>query len=133
MSSIYHLDYNVTIFISGYYHLWLNGIQHGDINPRNLIYDKNEMRGILNDFHLTNSNGTMRRSGWYSSDNMPFMALDFLTETAQNDQLERLYRHDCESFGWALLWIICRYNDGVEIQDPPFDEWGYHNRLEPTI
>jgi hypothetical protein len=53
---------------------------------------------------------------------MPFMALELLTEKAWNGLVERLYRHDCESFAWVLLWICCRYDDGEEINDPPLSD-----------
>ena len=35
-------------------------------------------------------------------------------------KVERLYRHDCESFAWVLLWICSRYDKGAEIKRPPF-------------
>jgi Fungal protein kinase len=51
---------------------------------------------------------------------MSFMALDLLTEEAWAGKVERLYRHDCESFAWVLLWICSRYDNGAEIKHPPF-------------
>jgi len=55
----------------------------------------------------------------YAAKAIAFMALDLLTEEAWNGHVERLYRHDCESFAWVLLWICCRYHNGKVINDPP--------------
>jgi hypothetical protein len=48
---------------------------------------------------------------------MPFMA-----EDAWEGKITRLYRHDCESFAWALLWICCHYDNGKEINNAPLSE-----------
>jgi hypothetical protein len=61
---------------------------------------------------------------------MPFMALDLLTEEAWSGRIERLYRHDCESFAWVLLWICCRYDVGNEISDPPLSKFITHDYEE---
>ena len=49
---------------------------------------------------------------------------------AWDGNITRLYRHDCESFAWVLLWISCRYDNGKEIRDPPLGEFitGDYNR-----
>jgi len=58
------------------------------------------------------------------------LGLDLLTDDAWEGKVERLYRHDCESFARVLLWICCRYQDGKEINNPPVDEFttGDHNQ-----
>jgi hypothetical protein len=58
---------------------------------------------------------------------MPFMALDLLTKEAWEGKIARLYRHDCESFAWVLLWICCRYDDGEEIRNAPLGELKTHD------
>ena len=55
------------------------------------------------------------------------MALDLLTDDAWEGKIIRLYRHDCESFAWVLLWICCRYDDGKEINNPPSGELITHD------
>ena len=87
------------------------------------MYDRlNEDRGILNDFDLAHLRGEQRPSGTERTGTMPFMALDLLTKDAWDGKVKRLYRHDCESFAWVLLWICCRYKDGKEIYEPPLRE-----------
>ena len=44
----------------------------------------------------------------------PFLALDLLTADAQDGKVERLYRHDLESFLWVLMWIAACYDSEVE-------------------
>lgn len=88
------------------------------------MYDKlNEDRGILNDYDLAHLRGQPRPSGTERTGTMPFMALDLLTNDAWDGKIARLYRHDCESFAWVLLWISCRYENGKEIRNPPLGEF----------
>ncbi len=84
------------------------------------MYDKlNENRGILNDFDLAHLADRDPPSGLERTGTMPFMALDLLTDEAWEGGVKRLYRHDCESFAWVLLWICCRYEKGEEIPNAP--------------
>ena len=107
----------------GHYHLWRGGVEHNDISKNNLMYDKvNEDRGILNDFDLAHLRGKPRPSGSERTGTMPFMALDLLIKAALNGKITRLYRHDCESFAWVLLWICCRYKDGKLIDEAPLSK-----------
>jgi serine/threonine protein kinase len=105
----------------GHRYLWKCGIEHNDISVSNLMYDKaNNCTGVLNDFDLAHVRGNDQPSGTERTGTIPFMALDLLTEDAWAGKVERLYRHDCESFAWVLLWICSRYENGAEIEDPPF-------------
>jgi hypothetical protein len=114
--------------VLGHYQLWLGGVEHNDISVNNLMYDKlNEDRGILNDYDLAHLNGRPRPSGTERTGTMPFMALDLLTDEAWKGMITRLYRHDCESFAWVLLWICCRYDGGKEIPNPPLGEFITHD------
>ncbi|KAF8484070.1 hypothetical protein DFH94DRAFT_338639 [Russula ochroleuca] len=111
-----------------HHRLWLGGVQHNDISVKNLMYDKlNGDCGVLNDYDLAHLHGRLRPSGFERTGTMPFMALDLLTDEAMKGQIERLYRHDCESFAWVLLWICCRYDDGKEISNAPLSELNTHN------
>jgi hypothetical protein len=108
----------------GHYHLWVGGVEHNDISAKNLMYDKcNEDRGVLNDYDLSHLDGQPRPSGTERTGTMPFMALDLLTDKAWDGKITRLYRHDCESFAWVLLWICCRFEDGKEIPNPPLGQF----------
>lgn len=110
--------------VLGHYCLWVGGVEHNDISAKNLMYDKdNNDRGILNDYDLAHLNGRPRPSGTDRTGTIPFMALDLLTNDAWDGKVERLYRHDCESFAWVLLWICCRYENGKEISDAPLGQF----------
>ncbi len=88
------------------------------------MYDKlNENRGILNDYDLAHLAERDRPSGFGRTGTMPFMALDLHSDEAWKGEVERRYRHHCESFAWVLLWICCRYDKGEEIPDPPLRKW----------
>jgi Fungal protein kinase len=114
------------LLVLGHRRLWQVGIEHNDISVSNLMYDKTkngEEKGVLNDFDLAHVRGMTRPSGTERTGTMPFMALDLLTKDAWAGKVERLYRHDCESFAWVLLWICSRYDKGAEIEHPPFKEF----------
>lgn len=70
-------------------------------------------RGVLNDFDLARSRSPERKPS--SKDNtgtLPFMALDLLDGGGFNGKVQRLYRHDAESFTWCLVYIcICMGED----------------------
>jgi Fungal protein kinase len=107
----------------GHLHLWKGGIEHNDISVSNLMYDRaTNCAGVLNDFDLAHVRGMPRPSGMERTGTMPFMALDLLTEDGWAGKVERLYRHDCESFAWVLLWICARYDNGAE-NKAPFKEF----------
>jgi hypothetical protein len=116
-----HVD---TFAMLGHYHLWVGGVEHNDVSVKNLMYDKrNGDCGVLNDYDLAHLDGRSRPSGTERTGTMPFMALDLLTDEAWEGKITRLYRHDCESFAWVLLWICCRYEDGKEIPNPPLGQF----------
>jgi Fungal protein kinase len=120
----------LTLAVLGHYHLWAGGVEHNDISVNNLMYDKHNGRGVVNDFDLSHLHGLPRPSGNEHTGTMPFMALDLLTDEAWEGKVARLYRHDCESFAWVLLWICCRYGNGKEIDDPPLNELITHDYNE---
>ena len=108
--------------VLGHRYLWKGGIEHNNISVSNLMYDKDKNRvGVINDFDLAHVRGKERPSGIERTGTMPFMALDLLTEDAWAGKVQRLYRHDCESFAWVLLCICSRYDNGAQITNPPFD------------
>ena len=62
----------LTVAVIGYYHLWLGGVEHGDISVNNLIYDKhNGDCGIVNDFDLSHLSGQSQPSGNEHTGTMP--------------------------------------------------------------
>jgi hypothetical protein len=114
--------------VPGHYYPWVGGVEHNDISVSNLMYDKvNGDRGVLNDYDLAHIRGRPRPSGTERTGIIPFMALDLLTEEAWDGKVARLYRHDCESFAWVLLWICCRYDNGEEIPNPPLSRLMVHD------
>ena len=100
--------------MAGHWALWQEGIEHGDISVGNLMYDPDSHRGVLNDFDLARSRAASGKPS--SKDNtgtLPFLALDLLRKEAFDGLVQRLYRHDAESFTWCLIHIcICMKKDG---------------------
>jgi hypothetical protein len=94
------------------------------------MYDETNKRGVLNDYDLVHLKSQPRPTGTERTGTRPFMALDLLTDEARDGKVERLYRHDCESFAWVLLWVCCRYEGGKQINNPPLSELteGDHNQ-----
>ena len=70
-------------------------------------------RGVLNDFNLARLGSPGRKpSAKDNTGTLPFLALDLLDEGALGGSVERLYRHDAESFAWCLIYIyICMAKD----------------------
>ena len=99
--------------VAGHWALWQEGIEHGDISVGNLMYDPDSHRGVLNDFDLARSRAAGGKPS--SKDNtgtLPFLALDLLCKGAFDGLVQRLYRHDAESFTWCLIYIcICMKKD----------------------
>ena len=84
----------------------MNGIHHGDISLKNLMYaisKDGDPLGIVNDFDLATWVGhsipNNDRTG-----TIPFMAIDLLNGGLDRC-IPRLYRHDLESFSWVLAYI----------------------------
>ncbi|KAJ7471911.1 hypothetical protein FB451DRAFT_1134717 [Mycena latifolia] len=78
--------------------------------------------GVLNDSDLSVQLGSPSHStSTQRTGTKPFMACDLLV---RNPPLH-CYRFDLESLYYALLFLTCRYHDGKEVEDPPFEEW-YH-------
>ena len=96
--------------MAGYWALWKQGIEQGEVNIRNLMCDPVTKRGVLNDFDLARMSAPDRRSSELDNvETLPFLALDLLDEWISEHQERDLYRHDAESFTWVLVYIcICR-------------------------
>jgi hypothetical protein len=75
--------------------------------------------GVLNDFDLAllNANGT--KTSKNRTGTRPFMAIDLL---GSPDDMHR-YRHDLESLFYVIIYVITRYHDGREIDNPPLQDW----------
>jgi hypothetical protein len=108
-------------------HNWLYTkaqILHRDISLGNLMYRvvNHEICGVLNDFDLAsyvtsepNAPSSKQRTG-----TRPFMAIDLLEKSPPP---RHLYRHDLESLFYVFVFLICRYHNGTEINDPPLQSW----------
>ncbi|PBK98544.1 hypothetical protein ARMGADRAFT_580231 [Armillaria gallica] len=94
------------LMITGHYLLWRIGIVHGDIGLSNLIYDTVTKKAILNDFDLAAvmkpGDTSPQKRGFERTGTKPFMALKLLWKA--KGEVQRMYRHDLESFAWCLLW-----------------------------
>ncbi|KAF8991496.1 hypothetical protein BDQ17DRAFT_1463752 [Cyathus striatus] len=95
-----------------HYALWKNGIEHGDISVWNLMWDNTNMCGVLNDWDLAHIQGSIGR-GHERTGTLPFMARDLLTNQKRpvkgdNKPIQRLYRHEVESFIWVFTWMCAK-------------------------
>jgi hypothetical protein len=75
--------------------------------------------GVLNDFDLAVYWNKRREPSKQRTGTKPYMAIDLL----DNMHVPHLYRHDLESFFYVIVWIVRRYHDGKEIEDPPLQKW----------
>jgi len=84
------------------------GVAHGDISFNNLMYDKRNGRGILNDFDLASimepGDKSPKQTGHRRTVILSFMAMKLLSPDGLRGDIPRLYRHEFESFVWVLLW-----------------------------
>ena len=98
----------------------MNGIHHGDISLKNLMYsisEKGVPLGVVNDFDLASWVGRSTTNNDRTG-TIPFMAIDLL-EGGLDRCIPRLYRHDMESFSWVLAYVtvatIQYKGDAIEI------------------
>ncbi|EGO19748.1 hypothetical protein SERLADRAFT_453087 [Serpula lacrymans var. lacrymans S7.9] len=83
-----------------------------------------QLCGALSDFDLAITkpcSGTSPASPAKILTDAPFIALDLLNEPSAVPR----YRHDLESFLYAITWCASRYEGGKEIARAPLDDWGY--------
>ena len=81
------------------------GIQHGDIGPENMMWDRKRKVGVLNDFDFAKLVGQTGVRGRDKTGTVPFMALDLVTSEGLSGGIPRRYRHEAESFSWSLIFL----------------------------
>ncbi|KAG5649605.1 hypothetical protein H0H81_002882 [Sphagnurus paluster] len=85
--------------------LWVNGTKYGSMNLlAKYDQDQGTTIGFLNDFDIAHLKKN-RRVDKPRLAAMPFMAFDLLTLEYHRGRVERLYRHDLESFIWVLVFV----------------------------
>ncbi|KAF8268560.1 hypothetical protein EI94DRAFT_1138878 [Lactarius quietus] len=99
-------------------------ILHRDISLNNLMLRKEDgnVYAVLNDLDLAVSADpadVKSKSSKHRTGTKPFMAIDLLGR----DPSVHMYRHDLESLFYVLLWITSRFHDGIEIANPPLQDW----------
>ncbi|KAG7088858.1 hypothetical protein E1B28_012812 [Marasmius oreades] len=111
-------------------HRWLvtvPGIMHRDISVNNLMFRLTGDRkvGVLNDFDLACTMEENRRAtSKQRTGTKPFIAIDLLTLVkGAEGSAKHFVRYDLESLVYVFAWIICRYENGQEIKDPPLEGW----------
>ncbi|CAE6436339.1 unnamed protein product [Rhizoctonia solani] len=100
-------------------------ILHRDVSVNNLMVKKdNPAEGVLIDLdlgHTVPEDGkqpgptSLHRTG-----TLPFMALDLLHGQSE---YPHYHRHDLESFVYVLVWIVGKYEAGVEVDRNLFRSW----------
>jgi hypothetical protein len=77
-------------------------VKHKDLNVDILMHDRlNNNRGVLTDYDLARQPGGDEWIGFSSL----FKSSD-LSPGENRGNSDPLYRHDCQSFAWMLLWIF---------------------------
>lgn len=90
------------------------------------MYDPDGERGILNDFDMTMAPGTDPAEVRTKE----FMATDLLSAAGLAGKIVGRYRHDLESFAWALLWAAVSIDPAGTPYHPskePFATWLHQN------
>ena len=112
------------------------GILHRDISIGNLMVDASDpAQGVLIDLdfaaRVTEHGDPLDGESFPPAGTLNFRACDLLTP--QNPP-KAYYRHDLESFFYALLWIQLHYVDGKEIDHPGVDffEFNFHGTWNVT-
>ncbi|KAH9934131.1 uncharacterized protein B0H18DRAFT_1101692 [Fomitopsis serialis] len=101
-------------------------IEHTDISVWNLAVDLCSLRIRVRDFDRGRAvvvGQPSRPQGSERTGTIPFMALDLLRDAYWNGNLERLYRHDLESFVWVVLYFAWAFDEGREDMDSPVRNW----------
>lgn len=80
------------------------------------MWDTHTQKGILCDFDLATLRDSSRKRGQERTGTVPFMAIDLLVRDYFDGKIQRLYRHDLESFVWVLIWASMEDNSEWENQ-----------------
>ncbi|KAF7340707.1 Other 1 kinase [Mycena sanguinolenta] len=93
-----------------------SGVTHGDIGIHNLRYRKKDgqTRGVLVDLD------EMENPKRLNPATRPYMARDLLYP---GPPPLHLYRFDLESLLYTMVIVLCSYENGQEIENPPFETW----------
>ncbi|KAJ7194098.1 hypothetical protein GGX14DRAFT_378269, partial [Mycena pura] len=102
------------------------GIMHRDISRNNLMYRMidGKFYGVLNDFDLAVllNEKEPRSTSKQRTGTEPYMAMDLLVTGRPPPHL---YRFDLESLFYVIAYVVCQYNNGKKIDNPPFDPWDH--------
>lgn len=107
-----------TVNTPGNHALWLNGIQHRDIGPSNLMYKRinGQIQGHLIDFDLGSLAGHDSQN-LNCTGTIPFRALELLTPV-EPDQAPVLHTcvHGAQVFCWVMLWLGLQYEGSTRVK-----------------
>ncbi|KDN49507.1 hypothetical protein RSAG8_02209, partial [Rhizoctonia solani AG-8 WAC10335] len=100
-------------------------ILHRDVSVNNLMVKKNDpAEGVLIDLdlgHAIPDDGKQPGpTSLHGTGTLPFMALDLLHGQSE---YPHYHRHDLESFVYVLVWIVGKYEMGVEANRDLFRSW----------
>ncbi|KAF8694535.1 hypothetical protein RHS03_08174, partial [Rhizoctonia solani] len=100
-------------------------ILHRDVSVNNLMVNKvKPSEGVLIDLDLgheiPDDGKQCGPTSSHRTGTLPFMALDLLHDESE---YPHYHRHDLESFVYVFLWIVGKYDDGVEVNRLLFRSW----------
>ncbi|EIN07691.1 hypothetical protein PUNSTDRAFT_53086 [Punctularia strigosozonata HHB-11173 SS5] len=101
-----------------------HAIEHGDISLNNLAVDPDTLGGVLRDFDLSrirDKNEESAPQGTERTGTVPFMALELLCDEYWEGKIERLYRHDVESFAWVIIYL--GFTNDETLETLPAVDW----------
>ncbi|RDB21959.1 hypothetical protein Hypma_010828 [Hypsizygus marmoreus] len=105
--------------------LWLAGVEHGDVSLANLMYNPDTHQGVLNDFDFSVFRQSSQGVHVAPHGTAAFMPLDLLCDEYSCGTIQRLYRHDLESFIWVLVWMTFSTNEAFSAVFAKWDTYDY--------
>ncbi|KAF9483447.1 hypothetical protein BDN70DRAFT_787265, partial [Pholiota conissans] len=87
---------------------WKAGVEHGDPNLWNLLYNDDTKCGVLRDHDLSK----VRRKSHIPAGTILFVSMDFLMFDYWCGYTRRVYRHELEALVWTLPFVFIRYQHG---------------------
>jgi hypothetical protein len=74
------------------------------------MWNPDKKKGVLCDFDLVTLRTAPHKRGEQRTGTVPFMAIELLHKNYFDGKIQRIYRHDVESFIWVLVWVVMHHD-----------------------